>query len=76
MNATIEVAPTRTTNCNCNKEWESQCEYGHNHKAVHCNGGIGPGGNNCCFNYWSEDNTAEHGVSNLTNFSGGDDSEY
>lgn len=44
MNATIEVAPTRTTNCNCNAEWSATCEYGHYHKPAHCNGGPSPGG--------------------------------
>jgi len=80
FNATIEVAPTATTNCQCNQEWEGQCDFGHNKRPTHCNGGPSPGGGDlkdgCCFNYWWEDNTKPHGVSNLTNPVGDDDSAY
>lgn len=76
FNATVEVAPTATTNCNCNKDWESQCMYGHDKQATHCNGVTGPGGNNCCFNYWWPDNDAPHAVTNLTQPTPPDDTEY
>eukprot|EP00052_Salpingoeca_macrocollata_P018935 m.156168 g.156168 ORF g.156168 m.156168 type:complete len:516 (+) comp20824_c0_seq6:29-1576(+) len=69
MNSTLEVAPTATTNCNCKEEWKSSCIYGHDKGPTHCNPG-------CCFNYWWKDNEAEHGVSNLTNPVGQDDSIY
>ena len=29
MNATVEVAPTATTNCECNADWQKNCDYGH-----------------------------------------------
>ena len=28
MNATVEVSPTATTNCECNAEWQDNCNYG------------------------------------------------
>ena len=28
FNATVEVAPTATTNCNCRKDWSADCLYG------------------------------------------------
>jgi len=80
MNATVEVAPTATANCGCNADWEKTCNFGHYHEHNHCGGGPGPGGptvpNGCCFNYWSEDPSAAHGVTNLTNPSYDDDSDY
>ena len=73
FNATIEVTPTATTNCNCKGgDWNSSsCDYGHYKVPTHC----APAGK-CCFNYWWEDNTAPHGVTNLTNAVGEDDSAY
>lgn len=80
MNATVEVAPTATANCGCNADWESSCNFGHYGKHTHCSGGMGPAGksvpNGCCFNYWWEDQSAPHGVTNLTNPSYDDDSSY
>lgn len=76
MNSTIEVAPTATTNCNCRKEWQENCLYGHYGKPTHCNGHEGPGGNNCCFNYWSPDPSSPHGVTNLTFPTPPDDSDF
>ena len=29
MNATVEVAPSATTNCECNAAWQPNCNYGH-----------------------------------------------
>lgn len=69
FNATVEVAPTATTNCLCRKDWAETCDFGHNKKATHCQGG-------CCFNYWWEDPDKPHGVANLTNLIGEDDSAY
>lgn len=80
MNATVEVSPTATTNCGCNADWEKTCNFGHYHEHNHCSGGPGPGGstvkNGCCFNYWWEDPSSKHGVTNLTNPSYDDDSSY
>ena len=86
MNATVEVAPTATTNCQCRTEWNEHCEFGHYHGPNHCSGGPNPGGpplkNGCCFNYWWENSSAPHGVSNLSTPSwpvagqGTDDSAY
>ncbi len=61
MNATIEVAPTATTNCQCKAEWLELCDFGHYHRPNHCY----PDGE-CCFNYWWDDPMAPHGVTNLT----------
>ena len=74
MNATVEVAPTATTNCACREEWYEHCDFGHDGKPTHCNGGANPGGGpplepGCCFNYWWNDDSSSHGVANLTNFS-------
>eukprot|EP00056_Hartaetosiga_gracilis_P007837 m.112756 g.112756 ORF g.112756 m.112756 type:complete len:218 (-) comp12789_c1_seq16:2011-2664(-) len=49
--------------------------YGHYKKMNHCFGGTGPDGTNCCFNYWSPAN-ALHGVSNFTEPTPADDTEY
>eukprot|EP01062_Namystynia_karyoxenos_P066074 TRINITY_DN60095_c0_g1_i1.p2 TRINITY_DN60095_c0_g1~~TRINITY_DN60095_c0_g1_i1.p2 ORF type:complete len:665 (+),score=191.16 TRINITY_DN60095_c0_g1_i1:96-1997(+) len=80
MNATVEVAPTGTLNCDCREDWSKQCDFGHYHKPTHCAGGANPGGpdlqKGCCFNYWWEDTTAPHAITNLTQFSGVDDSVY
>ena len=80
MNATVEVSPTATTNCGCNAEWEKSCNFGHYKKHNHCSGGPSPGGptvpNGCCFNYWWDNASAPHGVSNLTWPSPDDDSSY
>ena len=61
MNATVEVAPTATTNCQCKAEWLENCDFGHYGKPNHCF----PHGE-CCFNYWWDDPMAPHGVTNLT----------
>ena len=69
MNATVEVAPTATTNCECNEAWRESCNFGHDKGPVHCGGGRGPdplAPKGCCFNYWWNNQSAEHGVSNLT----------
>ena len=72
MNATVEVAPTATTNCECTEEWYAGCDFGHDGGPTHCGGHGNPGGGaplkpGCCFNYWWEDADSAHGVTNLTN---------
>ena len=42
FNATVEVSPTATTNCQCNAAWQPDCDYGHYGKMTHCSGGPGP----------------------------------
>ena len=79
MNATVEVAPTATTNCECNAEWQKDCNYGHYEHMTHCSGSQGPDPDSkpgCCFNYWTESQDAAHGVTNLTNPSPDDDATY
>eukprot|EP00729_Bicosta_minor_P010591 gene10591-22055_t len=79
MNATVEVAPTATTNCECNAEWQKDCDYGHYGKMTHCGGQQGPDPNSkpgCCFNYWWNDDDADHGITNLTEASPDDDAVY
>jgi hypothetical protein len=79
FNATVEVSPTATTNCQCNAEWQPNCDYGHYGKMTHCSGGPGPdpnASNGCCFNYWWNDDSAPHSVTNLTIASPDDDSTY
>ena len=79
MNATVEVAPTATLNCECREEWMGQCDYGHYHKMTHCGGGPGPNPkakNGCCFNYWWDDAEGAHGVANLSNPTPDDDATY
>ena len=76
FNATVEVAPTATVNCNCNKAWQSGCQYGHDLVAEHCFGKLGPAGTPCCFNYWWRNDSAPHAVYNLSNPTPVDDSEY
>ena len=79
MNATVEVSPTATTNCECRAEWMEGCDYGHYGKMTHCGGGPGPNPkahDGCCFNYWWEDTAAPHGVSNLSTPSPDDDATY
>ena len=67
MHATLEVAPTATTNCMCSAAWNASCEFGHDGGPEHCTGGFAAGGpDGCCFNYWFEDNRSEHGVGNMT----------
>eukprot|EP00035_Acanthoeca_spectabilis_P022118 m.442104 g.442104 ORF g.442104 m.442104 type:complete len:647 (-) comp18751_c0_seq1:78-2018(-) len=71
FNATVEVAPTATTNCECTQEWYKNCNFGHNNGPTHCNGKGNPGGGTplkpgCCFNYWWNDVDSDHGVTNLT----------
>jgi hypothetical protein len=38
FNATVEVSPTATTNCQCDKAWASTCDFGHNPPTEHCAG--------------------------------------
>ena len=79
MNATVEVAPTATTNCECNAAWQPKCDYGHYHKMTHCGGKQGPDPDSkpgCCFNYWWEDESAPHAVTNLTEPTPDDDATY
>ena len=78
MNATVEVSPTATTNCECKAEWQAGCDYGHYGKMTHCSGKQGPdpdAAKGCCFNYWW-DADAEHGVSNFTEPTPDDDALY
>lgn len=53
MFMTQEVAPTSTTNCNCDPAWVSSCRLGHNAQWP-------------CANYWTEDPTSETGIRNMT----------
>jgi hypothetical protein len=91
FNATVEVAPTLSTNCQCKQEWSEECDLGHYKVPTHCSRDKppgtsptgwhpNPGGGNltdgCCFNYWWEDASAEHGVQNLTQATPLDDSLY
>jgi arylsulfatase A-like enzyme len=71
MNATVEVGPTATLNCQCKPEWEELCDFGHYHGPNHCF----PDGQ-CCFNYWWDDPLSPHGVTNLTWPTPPDDSLY
>jgi arylsulfatase A-like enzyme len=81
FNATVEVAPTVTTNHQCNVEWNRSVDYGHYGRPNHCAGGPNPGGGGlpagCCFNYWWDNATAApHGVTNLSWPTPYDDAEY
>jgi arylsulfatase A-like enzyme len=80
FNATVEVAPTMTTNYQCNTEWNKSVDYGHYGKPNHCNGGPNPGGGGleagCCFNYWWDDAASPHAVLNLSWPTPSDDAEY
>eukprot|EP00038_Savillea_parva_P008746 m.178892 g.178892 ORF g.178892 m.178892 type:complete len:646 (+) comp14648_c0_seq1:135-2072(+) len=72
FNATVEVAPTATTNCECTQEWYEHCDFGHDGGPTHCGGHGNPGGGpplkpGCCFNYWWNDDSSPHAVTNLTN---------
>ena len=52
---------------------------GHYGKMTHCGGKQGPDPHSkpgCCFNYWWNDNNAQHGVTNLTNPTPDDDATY
>lgn len=56
FNATVGVAPTTTTNCECSEEWYKHCDFGQYGVATHCEGKGNPGGGpplsaGCCFNY-------------------------
>ena len=44
FNATVEVAPTATTNCQCRADWNATCDFGHYGGPNHCSGGSNPGG--------------------------------
>ena len=72
FNATVEVAPTGTLNCNCREEWRKDCDFGHYNTTNHCFPQDGP----CCFNYWWDDPHSPHGVQNLTWPTPKDDSLY
>ena len=78
---TVEVAPTLSTNNQCNQEWFKKADLGHYEKPTHCSSDRtpgttpkgwhpNPGGGNlsdgCCFNYWMESLESPHGVKNLT----------
>ena len=79
FNATVEVSPTATTNCQCNVSWQASCDFGHNEVMGHCAGSKGPDPNasaGCCFNYWSPDASAPHAVSNFTEPTPDDDAIY
>ena len=79
MNATVEVAPTATANCECNADWQSSCNFGHNQHMTHCSGAQGPDPSaqpGCCFNYWRGDTNAAHGVANQTHPSPDDDASH
>ena len=80
FNCTVEVAPTATTNAQCRVDWNQTVDFGHYQAPNHCAGGANPGGgglpDGCCFNYWWPNASNIHGVSNLTNLIGGDDSAY
>ena len=79
FHATVEVAPTATTNCQCNASWQAGCDFGHNDPTNHCTGSQGPDPNaapGCCFNYWSNDPSAAHGVTNVTYPTPDDDAAY
>ena len=80
MNATVEVAPTMTTNWQCTPEWDAHANFGHYGAPNHCAGGPNPGGpslpDGCCFNYWWNDDQAEHGVTNYSEPVQPDDSKY
>ena len=86
FNATVEVSPTATTNCECNASWQENCDYGHYGKppggagySQLCAGGPGPDPNaskGCCFNYWVDDANGEHAVSNFTTPTPDDDAVY
>ena len=72
MNATVEVSQTATANCQCKPEWEKFCNFGHNQHMTHCQ----PESPKCCMNYWWDDASAPHGVTNLTWPSPDDDASY
>ena len=77
MNATLECAPTATTNCQCKAEWLELCDFGHYHQPNHCQPPPKDNStNNCCFNYWWDDPMSPHGVTNLTWPTPPDDSLY
>ena len=80
FNATVEVAPTATTNYQCRVSWNESVDLGHYGKPTHCNGGPNPGGGGlqagCCFNYWWDDASTPHAVTNLSWPTPYDDAEY
>ena len=79
FNATVEVAPTATTNCQCSPDGSWPCDFGHNEPTNHCTGGPGPDPNaapGCCFNYWHGNASAQHGVQNITFPTPDDDATY
>jgi len=81
FNATQEVVPTATTNCNCRKEWSENCNYGHYDAPNHCAGNGNPGGDDlpegCCFNYWWNNVSSSFGgISNYSEPILGEDSRY
>ena len=77
FNSTVEVAPTATSNCQCDKAWAGSCDFGHNAPTEHCAGapnGVAVG--NCCFNWWHGDASAPHGVANHTSPTPDDDAFF
>ena len=79
FNATVEVAPTATTNCQCSPDGSWPCDFGHNDPTNHCTGGPGPdpkAAPGCCFNYWSGNSSATHGVHNISFPTPDDDAVY
>jgi len=75
FNATVEVSQTATTNCMCRPEWHHLCNFGHYGKMTHCEANSKPAPN-CCMNYWWDEASAPHGVTNLTWPSPDDDATY
>ncbi|CAB9499726.1 acetylgalactosamine-6-sulfatase [Seminavis robusta] len=75
MNATVEVAPTATANCQCKPEWQKDCQFGHYHEQKYCYSSEKFNGK-CCYNYWWDDPLSAHGVANLTWPTPADDSLY
>ena len=79
FNATVEVAPTATTNCQCSPDGTWPCDFGHNAATNHCTGGPGPDPDaapGCCFNYWHGNTSAPHGVQNISFPTPDDDAVY
>ena len=60
---TLEVAPTSTTNCECQPAWKKQCHFGHNK-------GWG------CSNYWVDNASAPELTSPVDELVGESDSKY
>ena len=76
FNATVEVTQTSTANCMCRPEWEHLCNFGHYGRMVHCEASNTKQIADCCQNYWWDDASSPHGVTNLTWPSPDDDASY